>query len=49
MTDNRPWHKLTWSKAPGELIINTFQNYLLPLYGLYLLRLLSAAGDNKLV
>ena len=20
MTVNRPWHKLTWSKAPGELI-----------------------------
>ena len=20
-TDNRPWHKLTWSKVPGELII----------------------------
>ena len=20
MTDNRPWHKLTWSKATGELI-----------------------------
>ena len=20
MTDNRPWHKLIWSKAPGELI-----------------------------
>ena len=20
MTDNRPWHKLTWSKAPAELI-----------------------------
>ena len=19
-TDNRPWHKLTWSKAPGDLI-----------------------------
>ena len=19
--DNRPWHKLTWSKAPGELLI----------------------------
>ena len=19
--DNRPWYKLTWSKAPGELII----------------------------
>ena len=23
MTDNRPWRKLTWSKAPGELIIQS--------------------------
>ena len=25
-TDNRPQHKLTWSKAPGELIIKTLNN-----------------------
>ena len=23
---NRPWHKLTWSKAPGDLIIEDFQH-----------------------
>ena len=23
---NRPWHKLTWSKAPGELTIEDLQN-----------------------
>ena len=24
-TDNRPWHKLTWNKAPGELKIHTMK------------------------
>ena len=23
---NRPWHKLTWSKAPGELTIEDLQD-----------------------
>ena len=26
MVDNRPWHKLTWSKAPGELEIENTSN-----------------------
>ena len=23
-TDNRPWHKLTWSKTAGEIIMYTY-------------------------
>ena len=25
--DNRPWHKLTWNKAPGELTTQSVQSY----------------------
>ena len=30
--DNRPWHKLTWSKAPGEIMTNGMYMQILKIY-----------------